>query len=173
MKKNNLFHKEISHLNQLGYSTNEMVITIVIMGILATLVIPNFVPALRFVEVLIAEKHLLKAVRECQTGLINNEKYPTYNLPDREVAGIGLSRRNNFNFAFTGVEGDCLSDVGSNTLSLNRIDFNSDDISYSLIIDLVTGEKYTQGEVPEWIDWWQGNYSPVLIENDPLLERFK
>ena len=60
-----------------------MVIVIAIIGILASILIPNFRPAVEFIEVLIAEKHLLKAVKECKIGLINNELSPQYTLPKK------------------------------------------------------------------------------------------
>ena len=47
---------------QLGYSINEMVV-IAIIGILASILVPSFRPAVEFIEVLMAEKYLLRALR--------------------------------------------------------------------------------------------------------------
>ena len=46
-----------------GFSVVDLSIAITIIGILAVMVIPNISPALEFVEVLVAEKYLLKSVR--------------------------------------------------------------------------------------------------------------
>ena len=63
-----------------------MFIVISIIGILASILIPSIAPSVEFIEVLIAEKHLLKAVKECQIGLINNEVSPQYTLPENSVS---------------------------------------------------------------------------------------
>jgi len=87
-----------------GYTTIDLSIAIIIIGILATLLVPNFSAALEFIEVLIAEKHLHDAVEECQQGLIDDENTPQYNLSAKEV-GLGIFKNNEFSFAFTGIEG--------------------------------------------------------------------
>ena len=79
------FFRQLISFKQLGYSINEIVIVIAIVGVLASILIPNFRPAVEFIEVLIAEKHLLKAVKECQIGIINNELSPQYTLPKDEI----------------------------------------------------------------------------------------
>ena len=66
-----------------------MVIVIAIIGILASILVPSFRPAVEFIEVLMAEKYLLKAARDCQIGLINGEQSPEYSQPKNEI-GLGV-----------------------------------------------------------------------------------
>ena len=163
-----LFRKKLITSKQLGYSINEMVIVISIIGILASILIPNFRPAVEFIEVLIAEKHLLKAVKECQIGLINNEISPQYTLPVNEI-NLGIFRNNKFTFSFTGIGGECSPEFGGNLLRISRINNNSENIIYSLIINVNTGEKSTEGSLPAWLDWWDGKSSSLIPEDDNLL----
>lgn len=152
----------------MGFSSNEMVVVIVSIGILATMVIPRFFPVIEIAEVLMAERYLLGAVKECQAGLLNGETYPIYTLPPQK---IGLEIRNSrFQFPYTGDLGECLSEFGGNNLSAARVGTNPTMSIYSLNINVVTGEKTTQGVIPSWLDWWDGMYSPLIPENDPLLQ---
>ena len=168
IQKIDLFRKLISS-KQLGYSINEMVIVITIIGVLASLLIPNFRPAVEFIEVLIAEKHLLKAVKECQIGIINNDLSPQYTLPKDEIK-LGIFKNNKFTFSFTGIEGECSPEYGGNQLRVSRININSENIIYSLIINVKTGEKLSEGSLPTWLDWWDGKSSSLISEDDILLD---
>ena len=154
-----------------GYTTIDLSIAIIIIGILATLLVPNFSAALEFIEVLIAEKHLHDAVEECQQGLIDDENNPQYNLSAKEV-GLGIFKNNKFSFAFTGIEGECISDYEPNLIRLSRTNNNQNNDQYSLIINLITGERISEGELPEWLDWWEDFYSPLIPENDPMLYEY-
>ncbi len=171
----NLFNIPSKHLaqkslveNQNGYSTNEMVVTITCIGILATLTLPLLTPVIEIAEVLIAEKYLLGAVKECQMGLINGENYPLYNLPTQSV-GLGFISTRRFQFTFSGIEGECLGSSGGNILSAQRINNNQTIPNFSLNINVVTGEKTKEGDLPSFVDWWKGVYSPLIQEDDPLL----
>ena len=77
--------KKLKTSRQLGYSINEMVIVIAIIGILASILVPSFRPAVEFIEVLMAEKYLLKAAQECNIGLINGELSPVYSKPEMKL----------------------------------------------------------------------------------------
>ena len=145
--------KKILASKDLGYSLNEMIIVISIIGILASILVPSFRPAIEFVEVLIAEKYLLKAVQECQTGLINGELSPQYSVPENEIS-LGVFKENKFTFSNTGVEGECLPEYGGNQLRVSRKNTNSGNIIYSLNINVATGEKSSEGYLPNWLDWW-------------------
>ena len=163
------FFRQLIFFKQLGYSINEMVIVIAIVGVLASILIPNFRPAVEFIEVLIAEKHLLKAVKECQIGIINNELSPQYTLPKSEIQ-LGIFKNNKFTFSFTGIEGECSPEFGGNQLRVSRININSENIIYSLIINVKTGEKLSEGSLPTWLDWWEGKSSSLISEDDILLD---
>ena len=151
-----------------GYSTNQMIISLVILGILFTLVVPKFTNSIEFIEVLIAEKYLFKSVRQCQSGLINDNNYPKYNLPPNNLVK-GFNRKSRFQFFYSGEEGECKSNLNFNQLSASKINVASEEIDYQLIINLVTGEKTSQGNLPEWLDWWEGQYSPLIPLDDPLI----
>lgn len=163
------FFRQLISFKQLGYSINEIVIVIAIVGVLASILIPNFRPAVEFIEVLIAEKHLLKAVKECQIGIINNELSPQYTLPKDEIK-LGIFKNNKFTFSFTGIEGECSPEFGGNQLKVSRISINSENIIYSLIINVKTGEKLSEGSLPSWLDWWEGKSSSLISEDDILLD---
>ena len=161
--------KRLIICKQLGYSINELMVVISIIGVLASIVIPNFRPAIEFIEVLIAEKHLLKAVKECQLGLINYDISPQYTLPVNEV-NLGIFKNNKFTFSHTGIGGDCSPEYGGNQLKVSRIDINSENIIYSLIINVKTGEKSSEGSLPDWLDWWDGKSSNLIADDDMLLD---
>ena len=157
-----------SKKNQRGFSSFEMVVVLTSIGILATISVPLFIPVIEMTEVLIAEKYLLEAVRDCQMGLINGETDPTYTLPPQSV-GLGFISTRRFQFPNIGIDGECLSPSSGNILSATRTSENQTFPSYSLDINVVTGEKTTEGYLPSWLDWWEGVYSPLIPENDPLL----
>ena len=173
MQLNNIqkifFLKKLITYKQLGYSLNELIVVISIIGVLASILIPNFQPAIEFIEVLIAEKHLLKAVKECQIGIINNDLSPQYTLPKDEIK-LGIFKNNKFTFSFTGIEGECSPEFGGNQLKVSRININSEKIIYSLIINVKTGEKLSEGSLPTWLDWWEGKSSSLISEDDILLD---
>jgi prepilin-type N-terminal cleavage/methylation domain-containing protein len=158
------FSKKFNTSRNLGYSMNELIIVIAIIGILASIIIPSFKPALEFIEVLMAEKYLLKAAQECQIGLINGEQSPEYSQPKNEI-GLGVFKRNKFTFSYTGIGGECLPQYGGNELRASRKNTNSGNIIYSLIINVSTGEKSSEGTLPNWLDWWEKKTSSVTIDN--------
>ncbi len=167
--KKHFIAQTASQLSQRGFSSNEMVVVIATIGILTTMTYPLWIPAIEMTEVLIAEKYLLGAVRECQMGLINNETYPTYTLPPDSVSINFLSNRR-FHFHYTGNSGECIDIYSGNILSAARFKQDLTVSTYNLNINLVTGEKTTEGDIPTWLDWWEGVYSPLIPEGDPLLQ---
>ena len=156
---------------QLGYSTNDLIIAIIIIGILATLVIPNFAPAVEYLEVLIAEKYLLNSVKECQTDIINNKNNPQYYLSKEELS-IGIFKKEKIEISYTGIPGDCINSRIANKIKLSRVVPNQTIPKYSLIINVVNGERTTEGNLPDWLDWWDGAYSPLIPKYDPLIEEY-
>ena len=145
-----------------------MAVAITCIGIVTTLTFPLLTPVIEIAEVLIAEKYLLDAVKECQMGLINGENYPSYSLPPQSV-GLGVISTRRFQFPYTGFEGECLGSSGGNILSAQRMNNNQIIPTFSLNINVVTGEKTSEGDLPSFIDWWEGYYSPLIQEGDPLL----
>ena len=166
IKKIFLFKNLISS-KQLGYSLNEMLVVISVVGILASILVPNFRPAVEFIEVLIAEQYLLKAFKECEIGIINNELSPQYTLPKDDI-NLGIFKNNKFTFSYTGIGEECLPEFGGNQLRVSRKNANSEKINYSLIINVSTGEKISEGTLPDWLDWWDGESSSLISEDDIL-----
>ena len=154
--------------DQSGYSVVQMAVALTCIGIVTTLTFPLLTPVIEIAEVLIAEKYLLDAVKECQMGLINGEDNPFYTLPPQSI-GLGFISTRRFQFPFTGDGGECLNSSGGNILSASRIGKEELIPSFSLNINVVTGEKTIEGDVPSFIDWWEGVYSPLIQEDDPLL----
>ena len=153
IQKLNLF-KKLKTSRKNGYSINEMVVVLAIIGILASILVPSFRPAVEFIEVLMAEKYLLKAAQECKIGLINGELSPVYSKPENEIS-LGVFKENKFSFSYTGVGGECAPEYGGNELKVSRKNTNSGNIIYSLIINVVTAEKISEGSLPNWLDWWE------------------
>ena len=162
--------KRFLNSNKNGFSTNELVVVITIIGILSTLVIPNFAPALEFIEVLIAERYLLGAVKECQIGILNQDINPQYSLPNKEI-GLGLFKKNKYIISHTGISEECLSLSGGNILRVSKLSGLQGNPSYSLDINVVSGSKSYEGSIPSWLYWWSGKYSPVIPENDSYFNR--
>ncbi len=156
--------KKLRTSKQLGYSINEMVIVIAIIGILASILVPSFRPAVEFIEVLMAEKYLLKAAQECKIGLINGELSPVYSEPENEIS-LGVFKENKFSFSYSGVGGECAPEYGGNELKVSRENTNSGNIIYSLIINVATGEKTSEGSLPNWLDWWDTESFTEIIDN--------
>ena len=148
----------------LGYSINEMVVVLAIIGILTTIVVPIYRPAIEFIEVLMAEKYLIKAAQECKIGLINGELSPEYSQPENEIS-LGVLKENKFSFSYSGIGGECSPQYGGNQLKVSRKNNTSGIIIYSLIINVATGEKTSEGSLPNWLDWWDTESSTVIIDN--------
>ena len=156
--------KQMMASRNLGYSINEMVVVLAIIGILASIVVPSYKPAIEFIEVLMAEKYLIKAAQECKVGLINGELSPQYSQPENEIS-LGILKENKFSFSYTGVGGECSTQYGGNQLKVSRKNTNSGNIAYSLIINVATGEKTSEGSLPNWLDWWDTESTNEVINN--------
>ena len=163
IQKLNLF-KKLKTSRKNGYSINEMVVVLAIIGILASILVPSYRPAIEFIEVLMAEKYLIKAAQECKVGLINGELSPQYSQPENEIS-LGVLKKNKFSFSYTGIGGECLPEYGGNELRASRKNTNSENINYSLIINVATGEKTSEGSLPNWLDWWDTESTNEAINN--------
>ena len=93
---------------------------------------------------------------------------PQYKLPVNEI-NLGIFKNNKFTFSHTGVGGDCSPEFGGNQLKVSRTNVNSEKIIYSLIINVKTGEKSSEGSLPNWLDWWEGKSSNLIPEDDDVL----
>ncbi|MBO8243539.1 type II secretion system protein [Prochlorococcus marinus XMU1411] len=165
--------KKIRKKQENGFSIANLSVALAIIGILATMLVPNFSSALEFLEVLVAEKYLLKSVRECQSDLIKNELSPQYDLQINN-SGIGIFKNNKYIFSYTGNQGACINEMNTegNRIKITKSS-TGQNLNYSLIINVITGEKTYEGQLPVWLDWWEGAYSPIIPENDPLLNEYQ
>ena len=98
--------------------------------------------------------------------LVNKEINPSYTYPTKTV-GLGIIRNNKYVFSHTGIEGECYPYAGGNKLRVSRIDSTNENYVYSLIINVISGEKSYEGQIPDWLDWWAGEYSPIIREQWP------
>ena len=166
-------HIKIRKKEENGFSIVNLSVALAIIGILATMLVPNFSSVLEFVEVLIAEKYLLKSVRECQSDLIKNALSPQYDLQINN-SGIGIFKNNKYIFSYTGNQGACINEMNTEGNRIRITKSNTgQSTNYSLIINVITGEKTYEGQLPEWLDWWEGAYSPIIPANDPLLVEYQ
>jgi len=163
--------RDINHFYEKGFSISELILIITTIGILATLIVPNFAAAIEFFEVLVVEKKMLKAVKECQIGLINNQEYPNYSIPIKNVS-VPILKNKGFIFFYTGKYGECLSNFGPNYIRASRSNPDNQNFKYSLIINVITGEREIEGTLPDWLDWWEGGLSPIIPKDDPLINNF-
>ena len=163
--------KYINHFYEKGFSISELILIITTIGILATLLIPNFGASIEFIELLIVEKKMLKAVKECQIGLINSQDYPNYSIPINNV-NVPIFNSKGFVFSYTGLNGECSSEFGPNIIRASRSNPDNQNYKYSLMINLITGEREVEGQLPDWLDWWEGGFSPIIPKDDPLLDNF-
>jgi len=146
-----------------GFSLTELIIVILGIGILASISIPLLYQFIEKAEVSVAKRYLRLAVRECQRQLIDGVDKPYFTKPPQSL-GIIPTRR--FQFPDSGNDGECLSPSSGNILTAARTLNTQTESTYNLNINVVTGEKSTQKNVPSWLNW-EGFYSP-LIPNEEI-----
>ena len=86
-------------------------------------------------------------------------------MPNKEI-GLGIFSKNKYVVSHTGVMEDCLPELGGNTLRISKVSQIEGSPTYSLDINVVTGEKNYEGNIPDWLDWWNGKHSPIIPEDD-------
>jgi len=144
-----------------GFSLTELVFVVIGIGILTSFSIPLFYEFIEKAEVSVAKRYLRLAVRECQRQLIDGVANPVFTKPPQSL-GIIPTRR--FQFPDSGNDGECLSPSSGNILTAARTLNTQTESTYNININVVSGEKSTQKNVPTWLNW-NGFYSP-LIPND-------
>ena len=145
-------------LHSKGYSLTELIIVIMGIGILASISVPLLYQFIEKAEVSVAKRYLRLAVRECQRQLIDGVDKPSFTKPPQSL-GIIPTRR--FQFPDSGNDGECLSPSSGNILTAARTLNTQTESTYNLNINVVTGEKSTQKNVPSWLNW-EGFYSPLI-----------
>ena len=127
-----------------GFTLIELVIVILIMIILAVTCIPAFLNIIEKAEVETAKRNLLDAFLECQIKISAGESNPKYTIPPNT---------NKFQYPDSGRDGECLSPSSGNILTAARTAYGQRVSDYNLNINVVTGEKSTERDVPDNIIW--------------------
>ena len=131
-------------LKKNGFTLIELVIVILILMILAAISIPSFLNLIEKVEVEVAKRNLLDAFLECQIKIAEGETNPRYTIPPNT---------NKFQYPDSGTDGECLSPSSGNILTAARTAYGQSVSDYNLNINVVTGEKSTERNVPNNIIW--------------------
>ena len=131
-------------LKKNGFTLIELVIVILIMIILAVTCIPAFLNIIEKAEVETAKRNLLDAFLECQIKIAEGETNPRYKIPPNT---------NKFQYPDSGRDGECLSPSSGNILTAARTAYGQRVSDYNLNINVVTGEKSTERDVPDNIIW--------------------
>ena len=87
---------------------------------------------------------MLHVYKECTIEIQTGSSDPTYTIP---------SNTDYFQYPDSGDDGKCLSPNSGNILTAARTSYGQDVSSYNLNIDVRTGEKSTDPEVPIYITW--------------------
>ena len=134
----------IKNIKKNGFTLIELVIVILIMIILAVTCIPAFLNIIEKAEVETAKRNLLDAFLECQIKISAGESNPKYTIPPNT---------NKFQYPDSGRDGECLSPSSGNILTAARTAYGQRVSDYNLNINVVTGEKSTERDVPDNIIW--------------------
>ena len=128
-----------------GFSLIELVVVIAVLAILAGISLPFFQKVMEDAEVGRAQYLLAQAVKECNLKIARGVPDPTYTIPPNT---------NYFQFPDLGDDGKCLSPSSGNILTAAQTKPTGQAVSnYNLNINVVTGEKTTERNVPSHIVW--------------------
>ena len=135
-------YKRRPNLN--GFSLIELVVVIAVLAILAAISLPLFQKVMEDAEVARAQYLLAQAVKECNLKIARGDPDPTYTIPPNT---------NYFQFPDLGDDGKCLSPSSGNILTAAQTPYGQAVSNYNLNINVVTGEKSTERNVPSHIVW--------------------
>ena len=136
------FEKEIDNE---GFSLIELVVVVAVLAVLSAIALPSFQDFSERAEARVAQYNLVQAARECLIRLNNGDPNPVYTVP---------SNTTRFQYPDAGQDKFCL--VNSNTgdiLTAARTAYGQAVSDYNLNINLLTGEKTTERNVPAYINW--------------------
>ena len=131
-------------LNASGFSLIELVVVVAVLAILSAISLPYFQQLIEDAEVSRAQYELVAAHRECKFKIARGEVDPTYVIPQNT---------NYFQFPDLGDDGKCLSPASGNILTAAQTAYRQLVSNYNLNINVVTGEKSTDRNVPSHIIW--------------------
>ena len=126
----------------------ELVVVIAVMAILGAIAIPSFAGIMEWAETVIAMYNLNNAYKECYTNLslanYADKNTVTYQIP---------SNTSRFQYPDSGNDGVCLSPETGNILTAARTAYGQKVSTFNLNINVVTGERSIERDVPTWVNW--------------------
>ena len=127
-----------------GFSLIELVVVIAILVSLLAISLPLFLRLIEDAEARRAQSLLIDAHRECRIKMASGQTDPSYKIPPNTSY---------FQFPDSGDDGKCLSPTSGNILTAAQTPYGQHVANYALNINVVTGEKSTQFNVPSGIIW--------------------
>ena len=127
-----------------GFSLIELVIVIAILAILLAISLPLFLRLIDDAEVRRVQALLIYAHKECRVKMARGLTDPTYTIPPNTSY---------FQFPDLGDYGKCLSPASGNILTAAQTAYGQAVSNYNLNINVVTGEKSIERNVPSHIVW--------------------
>ena len=131
-----------------GFSLVELVVVIAVLAILGAIAIPSFTGIMEWAETVVAMYNLNSAYKECYTNLSlsdnTNRNSITYAIP---------SNTSRFQYPDSGDDGVCLSPQTGNILTAARAAYGQTVSTFNLNINVLTGERSTERDVPSWVKW--------------------
>ena len=138
------FYSEADKENA-GFSLLELVVVVAVLAILGSIAIPLFQDFSERAEARVAQYNLVQAARECLIRLSNGDLNPVYTVP---------SNTSRFQYPDAGQDKFCLVDSKTgDILTATRTAYGQSVSTYNLNINLLTGEKTTERNVPSYIIW--------------------
>ena len=127
-----------------GFTLIELVVIVVVLAILSGISIPSFLELVERAAVRAAQYSLGQAHKECRAKILRGEVNPTYTIP---------ANNSYFQFPDLGRDGFCKDPLTGNILTAARTNGVQLISLYNLNINVVTGEKSSDRDVPDWIAW--------------------
>ena len=128
-----------------GFSLIELVVVVSVLAVLSAIAVPSFQDFSERAAARVAQYNLVQAARECLMKLNNGEVNPVYTVP---------SNTNKFQYPDAGQDKFCLVDQNTgDVLTAARTAYGQAVSTYNLNINLLTGEKTTDRNVPSYINW--------------------